>query len=87
MLSEWRIDPGTSTPNPNEMNDFNVLTMNAKCYPGTEPLVAKMGDRVRLRFGNLSAMDHHSIHLHGHYFKITATNGGRIIPVCGATPR
>ncbi len=78
MLSEWRIDPGTSTPNPNEMNDFNVLTMNAKCYPGTDPLVVKMGDRVRIRFGNLSAMDHHSIHLHGHYFKITATNGGRI---------
>ena len=78
MLSEWRIDPGTSTPNPNEMNDFNILTMNAKCYPGTEPLVAKIGDRVRMRFGNLSAMDHHSIHLHGHYFKITATNGGRI---------
>ena len=78
MLSEWRIDPGTSTPNPNEMNDFNILTMNAKCYPGTEPLVVKMGDRVRIRFGNLSAMDHHSIHLHGHYFKITATNGGRI---------
>ena len=78
MLSEWRIDPGTSTPNPNEMNDFNILTMNAKCYPGTEPLVAKIGDRVRIRFGNLSAMDHHSIHLHGHYFKITATNGGRI---------
>jgi FtsP/CotA-like multicopper oxidase with cupredoxin domain len=78
MLSEWRIDPGTTTPNPNEMTDFNVLTMNAKCYPGTEPLVVKMGDRVRIRFGNLSAMDHHSIHLHGHYFKITATNGGRI---------
>ena len=78
MLSEWRIDPGTTTPNPNEMTDFNVLTMNAKCYPGTEPLVAKMGDRVRIRFGNLSAMDHHSIHLHGHYFKITATNGGSV---------
>ena len=78
MLSEWRIDPGTSTPNPNEMKDFNVLTMNAKCYPGTDPMVAKMGDRVRIRLGNLSAMDHHSIHLHGHYFKVTATNGGRI---------
>ena len=78
MLSEWRIDPGTATPNPNEMTDFNVLTMNAKCYPGTEPLVAKLGDRVRIRFGNLSAMDHHPIHLHGHYFKITATDGGQI---------
>ncbi|MDE0040880.1 MAG: copper oxidase [Candidatus Poribacteria bacterium] len=78
MLSEWRIDPGMSTPNPNEMTDFNVLTMNARCYPGTEPLVARLGDRVRIRFGNLSAMDHHPIHLHGHYFKITATDGGQI---------
>jgi FtsP/CotA-like multicopper oxidase with cupredoxin domain len=24
MLSEWRIDPGTSRPNPNEMTDFNI---------------------------------------------------------------
>ena len=78
MLSEWRIDPGTATPNPNEMSDFNVLTMNAKCYPGTEPLVAKLGDRVRIRLGNLSAMDHHPIHLHGHYFKTTATDGGQV---------
>ncbi len=78
MLSEWAIEPGTYRPNPNEMTDFNVLTINAKCYPGTEPLVCKTGDRVRIRFGNLSAMDHHPIHLHGHYFKIVATDGGSI---------
>jgi len=78
MLSEWRVDPGTFRPNPNEMTDFNLLTMNARCYPGTESLVAKLGDRVRIRLGNLSAMDHHPIHLHGHYFKVTATDGGRI---------
>lgn len=78
MLSEWAIEPGTYRPNPNEMNDFNVLTMNARCFPGTAPLVAKKGDRVRIRFGNLSAMDHHPIHLHGHYFKIVATDGGQI---------
>ncbi|MEM8487008.1 MAG: copper oxidase [Bacteroidota bacterium] len=76
MLSEWRIDPGTSRPNPNEMSDFNVLTMNARCYPGTAPLVAKQGDRVRVRLGNLSAMDHHPIHIHGHHFTITGTDGG-----------
>jgi FtsP/CotA-like multicopper oxidase with cupredoxin domain len=78
LLSEWRIDPGASTPNPNEMTDFNILTLNARCYPGTEPLVARLGDRVRIRLGNLSAMDHHPIHLHGHYFKVTGTDGGRI---------
>jgi FtsP/CotA-like multicopper oxidase with cupredoxin domain len=51
MLSEWRIDPGTYRPGPNEMNDFNVLTMNGKAYPGTEALVARMGDRIRIRLG------------------------------------
>ena len=78
MLSEWRIVPGTMRPDPNEMTDFNVLTMNARAFPGTEPLVVKTGERVRIRFGNLSAMDHHPIHLHGHYFKVVATDGGRL---------
>jgi hypothetical protein len=86
MLSEWRIRPGTSRPDPNEMSEFNILTMNAKCFPGTAPLVAKVGDRVRFRFGNLSAMDHHPIHLHGHYFKVVATDGGQI-PVSAQWPQ
>lgn len=85
LLSEWRIDPGTFRPNPIEMTDFNVLTMNARCYPGTEPLVVKKGDKVRIRIGNLSAMSHHPIHIHGHYFKIVATDGGEI-PLAGQWP-
>jgi hypothetical protein len=78
MLSEWRVDPGTSKPNPLEMIEFNLLTMNSKVFPGTDPLVVKRGDRVRIRFGNLGAMDHHPIHLHGHDFTVTDTDGGRI---------
>ena len=78
MLHEWRVDPGTSRPNPNEMTDFNLLTMNGKVFPATEPLVVKKGERVRIRIGNLSAMDHHPIHLHGYQFLITETDGGRI---------
>ncbi len=78
MLHEWRVDVGTSRPNPNEMTDFNVLTMNGRAFPGTAPLVVKTGDRVRIRIGNLSPMDHHPIHLHGHYFKIVETDGGQI---------
>ena len=70
--------PAPPRPNPNEMTDFNVLTINAKAFPGTAPLVVKTGDRVRIRFGNLSAMDHHPIHLHGYHFKVTATDGGPI---------
>jgi hypothetical protein len=31
MLSEWKLVVGTERPDPNEMTDFNVLTMNACC--------------------------------------------------------
>jgi FtsP/CotA-like multicopper oxidase with cupredoxin domain len=75
MSSEWRIDVGTRRPNPIEMTDFNVLTFNGRAFPGTAPLVAKYGDRVRIRFGNLSPMEHHPIHLHGYYWKVTEMDG------------
>ena len=85
LLSEWHIKPGAARPDPSKMSDFNLLTMNAKAFPGTAPLVCKKGDRVRIRLGNLSAMDHHPIHLHGHHFKVVATDGGQI-PVAGQWP-
>jgi len=85
MLSEWKIVPGTSRPDPNEMTDFNILTLNAKAYPGTAPIVVQQGDRVRLRIGNLSAMDHHPIHFHGHYWWVTETDGG-VIPESARWP-
>jgi FtsP/CotA-like multicopper oxidase with cupredoxin domain len=78
MLSEWFIRPGTDRPDPNVMSDFNVLTMNGRAFPGTQPLVAKLGDRVRIRLGNLGAMDHHPIHLHGFEFRLVAADGGDI---------
>lgn len=78
MLSEWRIRPGTSRPDPTEMLDFNILTMNSKAFPGTEPLVVRTGQRVRIRLANLSAQDHHPIHIHGFNFKITGTDGGEL---------
>ena len=78
MLSEWKVDPGTSRPDPNEMTDFNLLTINGKVFPATQSLVVKTGDRVRIRIGNLSAMDHHPMHLHGHAFKVVGTDGGDV---------
>ncbi|MBV8100548.1 MAG: copper oxidase [Verrucomicrobia bacterium] len=75
MSSEWRIDVGTSRPVPTEMTDFNVLTFNGRAFPGTAALVAKSGDRVKIRFGNLSPMEHHPIHLHGYYWKVVEMDG------------
>ncbi len=78
MLSEWKIEVGARRPDPNEMTDFNVFTMNARSFPGTQPLLAQAGERVRIRLGNLSSMSHHAIHLHGHNFRVVATDGGEI---------
>jgi FtsP/CotA-like multicopper oxidase with cupredoxin domain len=85
LVHEWKIVPGASRPDPNEMVNFNVLTMNAKVFPGTQPLIVKRGDRVRIRIGNLGAMNHHPIHLHGYYFTVTETDGG-VIPEAGRWP-
>jgi hypothetical protein len=78
MLSEWDIPVGTARPNTLEMTDFNILTMNGKVFPSTGPLVCKTGDKVRIRLGNLGAMDHHPIHIHGYHFRVTATDGDAI---------
>ena len=78
MLNEWKIVVGTSRPDPNEMLDFNMFTFNARAFPGTEPLVVKLGERVRIRLANASPMSHHPIHLHGYQFEITQTDGGQI---------
>ena len=85
MLHEWYVEPGTSRPDPNVMSDFNLLTMNGRAFPGTDPLVVGEGDRVRIRFGNLSPMDHHPVHVHGHAWTIVATDGGAI-PEAGRWP-
>ncbi len=78
MAHEWKIPIGSKRPDPLAMNDFNVLTFNSKAFPGTEPLVAELGDLVRIRLGNLGPMDHHPLHLHGYAFEVTETDGGPV---------
>ncbi len=77
LLHEWAIHPGTFRPDPAVMVDFNTFTFNSKVFPAIPPLVARTGQRVRVRLGNLS-MDDHPIHLHGAAFKVTGTDGGPV---------
>ena len=79
MLHEWFVAPGTATPNPAIMTDFNLFTFNSRVWPGTAPLVVRTGQRVRVSFGNLS-MDSHPVHLHGYAFEEVGTDGGVIPP-------
>ena len=65
MISEWAIEAaGTARPNTLVMNDFNILTINGKVFPCLSFWFAERGDKVRLRLGNLGAMDHHPMHIH-----------------------
>ena len=75
LLNAYDIDPGSYTPKVNTMLDFNLWTFNSRAFPGIDPMVCRQGDRVRVRIGNLT-MTNHPIHLHGHEFEVTGTDGG-----------
>jgi len=75
LLNAYDIDPGSYTPKVSTMTDFNLWTWNSRAFPGIDPLVARLGDRVRIRMGNLT-MTNHPIHLHGVDFEVTGTDGG-----------
>jgi len=75
ILNAYDIEPGSATPRVNTMLDFNLWTWNSRAFPGIDPLVARTGERVRIRVGNLT-MTNHPIHMHGPHFEVTGTDGG-----------
>lgn len=77
VMASYDVTPGTSLPNVMEMTDFNMWTWNSRVFPGIDPLPVALNDRVRIRIGNLT-MTNHPMHLHGHAFHVTQTDGGWI---------
>jgi FtsP/CotA-like multicopper oxidase with cupredoxin domain len=75
VMASYDIEPGSATPRPSTMTDFNLWAWNSRVFPGIDPLVARTGDRVRIRIGNLT-MTNHPIHMHGPHFEVTGTDGG-----------
>ena len=75
LINAFDIDPGSYTPKINTMLDFNIWAWNSRVFPAIDPLVVRKGDRVRIRFGNLT-MTNHPIHMHGYDFEVTCTDGG-----------
>lgn len=76
LLHNWALHPGTYRPDPAIMQDFDLWTFNSKVFPAIDPIVARTGERVRIRIGNLS-MWNHPIHLHGVQYWVTGSDGGR----------
>jgi FtsP/CotA-like multicopper oxidase with cupredoxin domain len=76
LLHNWALHPGTYRPDPSIMQDFDLWTFNSRVFPAIEHLVAGIGERIRIRIGNLS-MWNHPIHLHSNPVWITGSDGGR----------
>lgn len=76
ILHNFALHPGTRRPDPSIMQDFDLWTFNSKTFPAIDSMVARTGERVRIRVGNLS-MWNHPIHLHGVQFFVTGGDGGR----------
>jgi FtsP/CotA-like multicopper oxidase with cupredoxin domain len=75
LLNAYDVEPGSYTPKIMTMLDFNLFTFNSRIFPGIDSLNVRLGDKVRIRIGNLS-MTNHPMHLHGHEFLVTGTDGG-----------
>jgi len=75
LLNAYDIDPGSYTPKTNTMLDFNLWTFNSRVFPGIDSMPVRQGDKVRIRVGNLT-MTNHPVHIHGHEFFVTGTDGG-----------
>lgn len=72
LLGAFIIEPKDKSQDPEYdaeytmvLNDAGVgLTINAKSFPYTQPILAKLGDRIRVRYMNEGLMIH-PMHLHG----------------------
>ncbi len=62
VLSSWAIQSLSE----------NHFTINGKEYPFTAPIEVRKGQRVRLRWINISGESMHTMHTHGHYQRIVA---------------
>ena len=82
LLGAFIVDPKDPADEPHAdvdhvmvLNDgLNGFTLNGKGFPATEPIVAQLGQTVRIRFMNEGMMIH-PMHLHGMPMTVIAKDG------------
>jgi manganese oxidase len=82
LLGAFIVEPRRKTSYDNVDVDYVMIlndgahgyTLNGKSFPATEPIVAKRGQRVRVRFMNEGMMIH-PMHLHGMPMTVIAKDG------------
>ncbi len=82
LLGAFIVEPRDKSTEPHADVDHNFIlndglngfTINGKGFPATEPIVAKLGQTVRIRFMNEGMMIH-PMHLHGMHMTVIAKDG------------
>ncbi|MBA2292628.1 MAG: copper oxidase [Gemmatimonadales bacterium] len=82
LLGAFIVEPKNRTREPKVDVDYVMVlndgphgyTVNGKGFPATEPIVAKLGQTVRIRYMNEGMMIH-PMHLHGMHMTVIAKDG------------
>jgi manganese oxidase len=82
MLGAFIVEPKTKRAIENVdvdyvmiLNDgYHGFTLNGKSFPATEPIVAKLGQKLRIRYMNEGMMIH-PMHLHGMHMTVIDKDG------------
>ena len=82
LLGAFIVEPKSPLPIERADVDYTLVlndgahgyTFNGKSFPATEPIVAKKGQKVRIRFMNEGMMIH-PMHLHGMHMTVIAKDG------------
>jgi FtsP/CotA-like multicopper oxidase with cupredoxin domain len=82
MLGAFLVEPKNPSAIEHADVDYTLIlndgahgfTFNGKSFPATEPLSAKVGQRLRIRFMNEGMMIH-PMHLHGMHMTVFAKDG------------
>ncbi len=82
LLGAFIIEPADKSQDPEYDQDYTMVlndsmhgfTINGKSFPYTQPLIAKLGEKVRIRFMNEGLMIH-PMHLHGLVMEVFAKDG------------
>ena len=82
LLGAFIVEPKDKTAEPQVDVDYVMIlndsahgyTLNGKGFPATEPISAKRGQTVRIRYMN-EGMQIHPMHLHGMHMTVIAKDG------------
>ncbi len=58
---------------------YDVMTINGKAYPATQPLKVRKSERIRLRLINASAEHTHVVRVAGHRLQVTHSDGNPLV--------